>query len=280
MSTKVVLGVVFSFCAAGVFAGSLTSSSPAAGVAEQSMDVFPPNHQPRTVALERPELEDVKRAPGVTEETVGDPYSFGANMIYLGVAQTESVDLQEDCSAYPPDAGRCIETNPAPASTSVDEAGLATIVLPGKSTKTILCFTVTPFATWEWFNPTASQQNAAMTLSPTVRIESEALLDPSLINPVTGAPFNGAIDVGPIRTFYQIRSLDPNEYDFQRQVMTRSCTAGVVNEGALRDSYGLTDAVIKQFFKNEITVSFGVGGNVSLTTFVNYTVGIRLYGDK
>jgi len=278
MKKTILMAVVLSLCAAGVFALSPASSDPTIGVHEQSMDVFPPNHQPRTVALDRPELDGTKKAPNVTEETVGDPYSFGAKMVYLGVAQTLPVDLLDDCTGYDPEFGRCIEPNPAPASTSVNESDLGAIELPGKSTKTLICFTVTPFATWEWYNTTASQATAVMTLNTTVRIESDVLLDPSLVDP-SGVPLNGVIDLG-ISTFFQNRTMDPNERDAQRHRTTRACTGGIVNEGSLRDVYGLSDHQIKDFFKNPITVSFGVSGDVALTTYVNYFVGIRLYGDK
>jgi hypothetical protein len=55
---------------------------------------------------------------------------------------------------------------------------------------------------------------------------------------------------------------------------------GIISEAALRDAYGLSDSVIKDFFKNPITVSFGTAGDVSMTTSVSYFAGIRLYGDK
>ncbi len=280
MRKMIVVGIVLSLCAAGVFAQTVTKSSDAVGLEERSMDVFPSGFEPRTEPVYSTELEAATKKAGVTEETVGDPYSFGRKVVFLGVAQTDSVDLQEDCSAYPPDFGRCVETAPAPGPTSVYETDLAVIELPGKSTKSILCFTITPFSTWEWFNPTASQQTAQMFLRPVLRIESDVLLDPSLINPNTGLPFNGVLFDNPISTFLQARSLDPNEYEFQSHRMTRSCTGGLVNEGALRDGYGLSNSVIKNFFKNPITVSFGVSGTVQMVTNASYFVGVRLYGDK
>ena len=118
-----------------------------------------------------------------------------------------------------------------------------------------------------------------MRLNPTVRIESEVLDDPSLIDPGTGLPFNGVLLDQPISTFFEVRSLDQDEFDFRRQIMTRTCTAGIVNVRSLRDGYGLSDAVIKDFFKKPITVTFGVRGAVSMMTYADYSVGIRLYGD-
>ena len=47
----------------------------------------------------------------------------------------------------------------------------------------------------------------------------------------------------------------------------------------LRDAYGLSEALIKDFFKNPITLTFGVRGSVALVPSATYRVGIRLYGD-
>ena len=70
---------------------------------------------------------------------------------------------------------------------------LDTIELPGRATRTILCFTFTPFATWEWENHTGVAQTAQMGLRPGVRIESDVLNDPALVDPGTGLPFNGVL---------------------------------------------------------------------------------------
>jgi hypothetical protein len=47
----------------------------------------------------------------------------------------------------------------------------------------------------------------------------------------------------------------------------------------LVDSYGLTDAQAKDFFKKPMTIRFGARGTVAMATFTNYFYGIRLYGD-
>jgi hypothetical protein len=214
----------------------------------------------------------------VTEESVGDPDSFGRAQTYLGVVQA-GVRLEPDCSLFPPDGVPCIELAPAPAVTSVDEADLGTIQLPGKATNSLICFTFTPFGSWEWFNGTGVSQDARMFLRPAVRVESAVLADPSLINPVTGLPFDGVLLDTTISTFLQARTLDPGESDLQFRSTTRACTGGLVNPRVLRDAYGLSDSLIKDFFKDPITLSFGVRGDVSMVTSASYSVGVRLYGD-
>lgn len=279
MLKRILVAVVFSSCVVGVQAQSPRIPGVRAGIDKQTVDVLPSRNQPGSSGRFALETAGMSKAAGVTLDTVGDPDSFGHNMIYLGVAQTEQVILTGDCTAYPPGAGRCIETNPAPASTTVNEPDLAAIQLPGKATRTILCFTFTPFATWQWENTTGAQQTAVMYLRPAVRIESEVLDDPSLIDPNTGLPFNGVLMDATISTFLQARTLDPGESDFQYRATTRSCTGGLVSVRSLRENYGLSDSVIKDFFKNPITISFGVSGNVSMVTDATYFVGVRLYGD-
>ena len=278
---KIFVGLVIFVCVAAVHAEQPTTGAAPTWIGEQSMDVLPVVNEFRALDPFADELRAMKRGySGVTEETVGDPDSFGRKKTYLGVVQTASVHLRADCSTDPPVfPRRCIEPNPAPGLTIVDEADLGVIELPAKATNSILCFTFTPFTWWQWVNYTGSAQTAQMYLRPSVRIESKVLDDPALIDPTTGLPFDGVLLDSTITTFLQARTLQPNESDSQFRVTTRSCTGGLVNLRTLRDVYGLSDAVIKDFFKNPITVSFGVRGQVSMVEDASYSVGIRLYGD-
>ena len=117
-----------------------------------------------------------------------------------------------------------------------------------------------------------------MLLRPSVRIESEVLDDPSLVDPVSGLPFNGVLMESTVSTFLQYRSLEPGETDTQFHITTRSCIGGFASERQLR-GLGFSDAVIRDFYNNPITLTFGVRGSVSMVDSANYSVGIRLYGD-
>src|SRR3954447_17549617 len=100
-------------------------------------------------------------APPTVEE-VGDPDSFGRDVIYLGNAQTSNAALQEDCTPdpmFPPAPNdRCIVLNAQPAATSFNEDGLATLALPADSTKSLVCFALTPNPNFEFFNLTGVTQ--------------------------------------------------------------------------------------------------------------------------
>lgn len=214
---------------------------------------------------------------GPSEAEVGDPDSFGRAKTYLGVKQTPFLSLVPDCTGFPPDS--CIELNPAPALTSVDESDLAVFELPKKATNSILCFTFTQFATWNFSNFTGATQTARMQLRPRVRIESEVLDDPALINPSTGLPFGGVLDDIPITVERESKSIEPGQFETRSTSITRSCTGGLVNPRSLALNYGLSPAVISEFFKQPITLSLGVIGDVAMVEFVSFSVGARLYGD-
>ncbi len=223
-------------------------------------------------------------APAPTEDGVGDVESFGKNVIFLGVKQTENVSLQADCSAVDPaDPGACVEL-PVDLSqnTNVDEAEVARFVLPKRSTKSLICFTVTMFSSWNWINTTGGSEFASMTVNPTFQIENDVLI--GLTDPNTGLPFNGQLFVNGaagLSTYFQFRNLEAGDFEFNAPRLGRDCTGGLISQRVLRDVYGLTDRQAKDFFKKEETrIIFGVRGNVSSVDSANYSYGIRLYGDK
>jgi hypothetical protein len=223
-------------------------------------------------------------APGVTAaaaptaDDVGDPDSFGRNVTYLGLAQTLAVTVLDDCSASDPTVERCIVANPAPSPTTFNEAGLATMNLPGKATKSLICFALTPFIQIQWENFLATPAQARFSGNALINIDNEVLDDPTLIDPNTGLPFGGVLSLG-LGTFTDFHTLQPGETDFKAYQTSRSCIAGIVSKRALVESYGLTETQATQFFKKPMTITFGARGTFALSSFASYFYGIRLYGD-
>lgn len=220
------------------------------------------------------------KGSGPTDDEVGDSHSFGDEVVYLGVEQTETVSLQADCSGWPADTGACIEL-PADRSqtTAIDEFDLGSIELPGDATDSLLCFTITNFNQWEWRNTTGAMETARMTANMTIQIENDSLM--GLTNG-SGVPFNGLLFPDgpvPLSTYHEIRSLGAGEFQFKFPGRTRTCTGGIVNYNML-EGEGLTDKQIKDFFKEPMTVTFGVRGDVSSVSFASFSYGVRLYGDK
>ena len=214
---------------------------------------------------------------GPTEAEVGDVDSFGKTKIYLGVVQTKPLFVTSDCTGSDPASEVCVETNPAPAPTVIDEANVGTMVLPGKSSNSILCFTFTQFSTYFWSNSSAGPQTARMEVWPTVQIENSVL--DGLVN-ANGVPFNGALFEEPIPILVNTSqgALSPGESELHRERFTRSCTGGLVNARALR-AEGLTDAQIKDFFDEPMNITIGYGGQTAGVDDAIFFHGIRIYGD-
>lgn len=266
-----------------VAASAISVSSIAAGAApgERSPDILR-GQQLRKSAVRAPApllpAVSATAAAAPTVDDVGDADSFGRNVTYLGLAQTLSVSVLDDCSASDPTVERCIVANPAPSPTSFIEDGLATINLPTKATKSLICFALTPIIQVQWENLLATPAQARFSGSALVTIDNEVLDDPTLIDPGTGLPFGGVLELG-LSTFTDIHTLQPGETDFKTLQMSRSCIAGIVSKRVLVDTYGLTEMQATQFFKKPMSITFGARGTFALSSFASYFYGIRLYGD-
>ncbi len=217
-------------------------------------------------------------AAPVTEEMVGDADSFGRNVRYLGVAQTIPIQMQDDCTGAPPEV-RCVTLAAAPAVTTFTEVDLESIELPGRSTKSLICFAVTPFVSFQFQNDTGvSQPSAQFNVTLDVTIENELLDDAALINPQTGLPFGGELTV-PLSTYRESRSMAAGERAFKQLTLSRNCVGGIVSKESLAGTFGLPEDVVEDFFKKDILVRFGARGTAQLVSFANDSIGVRLYGD-
>ncbi len=257
-------------------AGAAPHKSP---TLEKSPDILSQRQLRKSAARTgTPLLAPNAAAAGPSVEDVGDPDSFGRNVTYLGFAQSLSVVVQDDCSLSDPEFERCIVQNPAPAPTSFNEAGLATINLPARATKSLVCFTFTPVigVNWQNFLPTPAQ--AQFFASSLISIDNDVLDDPTLIDPATGLPFGGVLSLG-LSTFADFHTLQPGETDSKTLLLSRACIGGLVSKRSLIDGYGLSEAQATQFFKKPMTITFGARGSVAMSAFASYFYGIRLYGD-
>jgi hypothetical protein len=270
---------------AALTVASLTAGAAPAvkGRIEKSPDVLAPAQAKKTLA-ERTTALPLVLAPTVlaaapTIDDVGDVESFGKNVTYLGLAQTLPITITDDCSTSDPTLERCIVANAPPAITTFNEPGLVTMNLPAKASKSLLCFTLTPFIFVEWQNYTGAPALARFSATADITIANPLLDDPALIDPTTGAPFGGSIQVG-LSTWHTMHTLQDGEIDEERSTQTRACIAGIINQRALIDTYGLTATQAKDFFKKPITLTFGTHGNVSLSAFTQYFYGFRVYGDN
>jgi hypothetical protein len=220
-------------------------------------------------------------APMVTDGDVGDADSFGKKVIYEGLAQSGQVVATEDCSVVTglgPD-DRCVTINPQPAVTTFDFTDLGRMTLPAKSTADLLCFHATTFESWDFVNGGASPDDAQLSYSESVTIENDLLDDPSLVDPTTGAPFNGSltVSIGPSR--FENMTLQPGADISRSQIGSRTCIGGAISKKALSETYGLPDSIVDKFFKQPITIRLNLTGRMRLATDASLMFGVRFYGD-
>ena len=223
-------------------------------------------------------LSPAALAAAVTPEDVGDADSFGRNVTYLGIAQSISVTLADDCTGTDPLVERCTLQNPAPAPTTVIENDLAVINLPAEGDEDADVFHAHAVDLRRLGELHRRQQTARFNANALITIENPVLADPALIDPATGLPFNGVLEIA-LLTWSHIQSMPDNATETERSMQTRSCIAGIISRRVLVDDYGLTDAQAKEFFKKAMTLRFGARITAAMSQYTNYFYGIRLYGD-
>jgi hypothetical protein len=220
-----------------------------------------------------PNTENTADTP--SEADVGDADSFGRPVKYLGFAQSGFAAVQPDCTGQVP--GTCVtQTDPTTNASVTVFATTAVVRLPGRAAKSLLCFSLTPQGSISYSNQTAQPQNVDASLYAVWRIESEVLNDPSLIDPATGAPYNGVMTSG-TGLEYVFRNALPGERETRIPTSSRSCISGHLSRRALIGQ-GLSDSQAREFFRKPITIRFGAratGGNADVIS----GYGVRIYGD-
>jgi len=264
-------------------AASLSAGAAPAGknLAERSPDVLAPAQLKRKTTEKAAlplVLSPTLLAAAPTADDVGDADSFGRNVTYLGLAQSLGITLAPDCTGSDPTVERCIVQAAAPAMTSFNESDLATMNLPAKATKSLMCFALTPFIDISWNNGTGAPQTARFNASAVITIDNDVLADPALVDPGTGLPLGGSVTLA-LSTWRHIQSMQPGDFENESSTQSRNCIAGIISKRSLVDNYGLTDAQATQFFKRPMTLHFGARGSVAMSDFTSYFYGIRLYGD-
>ncbi len=213
-----------------------------------------------------------------THEDVGDAESFGRPLRWLGVAQTDIV-LSQDCSLPEFEGRNCAQTLPAPAQTTFSFQDTATISLPGNAAHSLLCHWFSPMLMLGYENPSAQPVTARLRYSPRLRIQSEVLLDPALVDPTRGQPFGGSL-LTPISSHEQMATtLLANEQRFETLRDSNTCIAGFLTRRQLVETYGLTEAQARRVFQKPITISMEIDGAASYLPEASLVFGLRIVGD-
>jgi hypothetical protein len=209
-----------------------------------------------------------------TDDT-GDADSFGRAVNWLGLSDGE-VDLFADCTG---DTFACQPLAPAPASTHFSFSDLGHITLPARSAHSLLCYWFSPFLTVQYGNDSAAPVVATLDFTPTVTVENSLLDDPSLIDPNTGAPFNGSLLTGMTSSTTTQVPMPAGVHVTERTRDSAVCIAGLVSRETLVSNYGLTDQQAKEFFKRDMTLRLNASGSAQYVDSATLYFGWRLVGD-
>ncbi len=212
-----------------------------------------------------------------TREEVGDVESFGRPLKWLGVTQA-NVYLSRDCAAPQHHDGNCEQTAPAYTQFSFQDVG-ESITLPGNAAHSLLCHWLSPMLAIDYENPGTQPVTASLSYSPKLRIESEVLLDPGLVDPNTGRPFNGSLLTPMSSSEYLSTIVLGGEQQFDLQRDTNTCIAGFLTRRQLVESYGLTEAQAAQVFRKPLKISIQVEGQAAFVAEAQLAFGLRVVGD-
>lgn len=214
-------------------------------------------------------------APSIDD--VGDVASFGRNVRWLGIRQM-TVDLAATCPPDPFDGFVCQELAPS-GVTTFQFQDVARFTLPAKASKSILCHWFSPILQLSWSNPGATPELGTLTYSPMLTIENPVLDDPTLINPQTGLPFGGSLLTGMTASERIVVPLSPGmAYDEVRRD-TATCIAGFISHRGLMESFGLSEAQAREFFKKPTVVRMNIRGSVTHLAEARLAFGLRILGD-
>jgi hypothetical protein len=289
MQRKHVLGLALTAAALasiGVFAQRGAFNEADTDVIEAISSDLPASPAQQRLALKASDLskakKDVAAAAAPTIEDVGDVDSFKREVIFLGLG-SGFLTLEPTCP--PPDPAFpeqvCQDINPTPGGlTAFSFSDIDHITLPGKSAHSLLCYWFSPVVTTNYSNPTGSRVTGQFRYSPTLTVENPVLDDPALIDPTTGAPFGGQLLTSMTSSEIFQESLEPGVSLVERTRDSTVCIAGLLSKRALVETYGLTEAQAKEFFKQPTTIRLNVSGNARYVDFAGLTMGLRIVGDK
>ena len=232
------------------------------------------------VATTKAATTAAKAAAAPTVDDVYDVDSFKRNVIWLGLTSA-FINLSDTCPTDPSNPDElCQVLAPAPAFTSFNFEDAAHITLPGKSANSLLCYWFSPVLNINYVNLGATSTYGRLRYTPTLTIENPVLDDPALIDPTTGTPFGGQFLTSMTSSESFVVPLSPGVNFTERTRDSAVCMAGFVSKQLLSQNYGLTDAQVKEFFKQPTTIRLNVSGSAQNVGFASMVFGLRVVGDE
>ena len=224
---------------------------------------------------------------GPSADDVGDAETFGHPALYMGAASGFVTLSTDPCPSPTPTPSppstvnndQCFQIVAAPGTTNFDAQDIARIKLPKKATRNIIYPVLNIFLDYQLENSTgASVPNALFRFTAGTSIESDALLDPSVIDPGTGLPAAGRLTFVFNYNFRDDRSMKDGDRQRIRETLVRAGNTGLTRRQFI-ESFGLSPAVVDAMFTGPMTIRLNVVGSARYCTEVSITGNMRLFGD-
>lgn len=214
------------------------------------------------------------------ELDVGDADSFGRPVRWMGFVSSPGIKVRESCEPRPGETpSLCMESSTGQEYREAEFRDLAQITLPARSAHSLLCHWLTPSVSGVLQNGSGFDNGQAeLVAMPSITIENEVLNDPSIIDPVTGLPYNGQMEVYANSSMISA-PLDTGEQTYQRASSTRTCISGYLNRRELVSSWGLTEAQAREFFRKPMTLRLHTLVAARMVQDGQVAVSVRFVGD-
>ena len=218
----------------------------------------------------------------VTAADVGEADSFGKNALFLGIAQSGIVLIDPTCD--PNDIGtlgpddHCITVaDPTVAVPSTEFDDIARITIPGKSVNNIVFAISNHQLSFDLVNSSASPVQGRISYVPSVTIISDALNDPSAIDPNTGLPMSGSFTPTGLGTYSTNETLAPGASRLLNHSYSRANTLGFSR--TFFAGLGLPNNVIDQLYKKPMTIKLNVRVSSRYVDFATILFTARFLGN-
>jgi hypothetical protein len=223
---------------------------------------------------------------GPTAAEVGDAETFGHPALYMGAASGFVTLSSDPCPAPTPAPSPvpngdsfCDQLNAAPAQTSFSHDNICRIKLPKKATRNVIYPVLNIFLNYQLQNSTGvDQPQGLLRFTAGISIESDALNDPSCVDPFTSAPCGGQLTFLFDYSYRDDRTTKDGDRQRLRETLVRAGNTGLTKQ-QFCDSFGLSPATLDALFAGPMTVRMDITAAAKLVTDASITVNMRLFGD-
>ena len=216
---------------------------------------------------------------------MGDAETFGHPALYMGAASGFVTLSTDPCPSPTPSLpstvnnDQCFQIVAAPGTTNFDAQDIARIKLPKKATRNVIYPVLNIFLNYQLQNSTGvDQPQGLLRFTAGISIESDALNDPSCVDPFTSAPCGGQLTFLFDYNYRDDRTMKDGDRQRLRETLVRAGNTGLTRQ-QFRDAFGLSPATVDALFAGPMTVRMDITGAAKLVTDASITVNIRLFGD-